>query len=250
MTEIEITNLSKNFQYTEKDQNKIFEVYNDFNLTINKHEFVSIVGPSGCGKSTLLQMIAGLEKNYKGDIKCATNLNNKNLGYMFQTPRLMPWLTVLENLKICASEESIKNNSPQKYLDKFQLSDFSNTYPNRLSGGMRRKVSIARTFINDHDLILLDEPFTSINLPVANALREDFILKAKESNVTLILVTHDLKEAIMFADKIVFLSPRPAKIIHQHQIAIERPRKLDGDGVMKEYNSILSNFPNILEGKI
>ena len=157
---------------------------------------------------------------------------------------------MLENLKICASEESIKNNSPQKYLDKFQLSDFSNTYPNRLSGGMRRKVSIARTFINDPDLILLDEPFTSINLPVANALREDFILKAKESNVTLILVTHDLKEAIMFADKIVFLSPRPAKIIHQHQIAIERPRKLDGDGVMKEYNSILSNFPNILEGKI
>ena len=115
---------------------------------------------------------------------------------------------------------------------------------------MRRKVSIARTFINDPDLILLDEPFTSIDLPVANALREDFILKAKESNVTLILVTHDLKEAIMFADKIVFLSPRPAKIIHQHQIAIERPIKLDGDGVMKEYNSILSNFPNILEGKI
>ena len=84
MTEIEITNLNKNFQYTDKDQNKIFEVYNDFNLTINKHEFVSIVGPSGCGKSTLLQMIAGLEKNYKGEIKCATNLNNKNLGYMFQ----------------------------------------------------------------------------------------------------------------------------------------------------------------------
>ena len=249
MIEIDIINLNKNYAYSKKDENKTFEVYNDFNLSINKHEFVSIVGPSGCGKSTLLQMIAGLEKNYTGKINCSTNLDNKNLGYMFQTPRLMPWLTVLDNLMICASKRSIDKRSPQKFLEKFKLTDFSNVYPNRLSGGMRRKVSIARTFINNPELILLDEPFTSIDQPVANALREDFILNAKESKVTLILVTHDLKEAIMFADRIIFLSPRPSKIIYEHQIKLSRPRKLEDTHVFDEYQKIMAKFPIILEGR-
>jgi len=206
----------------------------DIQITIKKGEHIALIGPSGCGKTTLLNILAGLDDEYA----CAQIIDNK-LGYIFQENRLLPWLTVQENILLVAPEQT---DFCDVLLKQLGLENVSSAYPEQLSGGMQKRVSIARAFIVKPDFLLLDEPFVSLDEPTANACRNELNSLALLHHTTVILVTHDIEEALAFADKIYFLSPKPATIIHTLNLSQleKRPTK----------QILLEQYPNILSGYI
>ena len=154
------------------NQSKI-KVLKNINIEIKSKEFVCIVGPSGCGKTTLMNMIGGLIKTENQIIQFNNNkLFDEKFGYVFQTSRLLPWLTVKENVELVCDKKSLDNNNVDEILESFGLKDFINYYPKSISGGMRRRVSLARAFINNPKVLLMDEPFVSLDQPTAENLYE------------------------------------------------------------------------------
>lgn len=182
-------------------------VLENITLSISKGEKIAFLGPSGCGKTTLLRIIAGLEK-FDGEME----KNFKNIGYVFQEPRLIPWKTIYQNLKFI-SDDIEKIN---KVLKDLKLYEFRDYYPINLSGGMKQRVNLARAFLVEPELLLLDEPFSSLDIHIKWNLIKDLNEQVKEKGISTILVTHDLKEALMFAQKIYILSNRPAKIVKEY----------------------------------
>ncbi|MBB6062311.1 NitT/TauT family transport system ATP-binding protein [Thermosipho japonicus] len=193
---LKLENVSKNF-------GKLC-IFKNINLSISKGEKVALLGPSGCGKTTLLRIIAGLE-NVEGKIE----KNFDKIGYIFQEPRLIPWKTIYENLKF-VSEDSKKIDNILKSLKLYEFKDY---YPIKLSGGMKQRVNLARALLIKPDLLLLDEPFSSLDIHIKWDLIKDLNTQIDKNHITTILVTHDLKEALMLSDKIYVLSNRPTKII-------------------------------------
>ena len=218
-----------------KIQNKTKEniIFKNFNIDINHGQFISIFGPSGCGKTTLLNIISGLDKNFDGFINIKKDdFFKKKISYMFQSPRLFPWLTAIENIKIPIKKKKNCEKIANDLLKKVGLEKFKNEYPNRLSGGMQRRISLARAFISDPNILLLDEPFVSIDKKISNSLRELLIKLWKKNKPTIIFVTHDLDEAIELADRIFFLSNLPSKVMLDYEINLKRPRKLDNKKII------------------
>ncbi|WP_126993742.1 ATP-binding cassette domain-containing protein [Thermosipho globiformans] len=195
---LKLENVSKNFR-------KLC-IFKNINLSISKGEKVALLGPSGCGKTTLLRIIAGLE-NADGKIE----KNFDKIGYIFQEPRLIPWKTIYENLKF-VSEDSKKIDNILKSLKLYEFKDY---YPIKLSGGMKQRVNLARALLIKPELLLLDEPFSSLDIHIKWNLIKDLNTQIDKNHITTILVTHDLKEALMLSDKIYVLSNRPAKIIKE-----------------------------------
>lgn len=193
---LKLENVSKNF-------GKLC-IFKNINLSISKEEKVALLGPSGCGKTTLLRIIAGLE-----DAEGKIEKNFDKIGYIFQEPRLIPWKTVYENLKF-VSEDSKKIDNILKSLKLYEFKDY---YPIKLSGGMKQRANLARALLVEPDLLLLDEPFSSLDIHIKWNLIKDLNTQIDKNHITTILVTHDLKEALMLSDKIYVLSNRPAKII-------------------------------------
>ena len=224
----------------------------DFQLIIPKAQFCSIVGPSGCGKTTLLNLIAGIDKSLKGTINLEKNKNIKDikLAYMFQTPRLLPWLNVLENVEVVLNKEQRKSDRARDILKIMGLEKFLNYFPQKLSGGMQRRVALARSFASQPELFILDEPFVSLDEPAANLLREMLLNLWEKEPTTILFVTHDLKEAIYLSDRIVFLSKSPTKVLSEKKILINRPRDYNSLDIEKVKNNILSNNNLILQGEI
>ena len=218
-----------------KIQNKTKEniIFKNFNIDINHGQFISIFGPSGCGKTTLLNIISGLDKNFDGFINIKKDdFFKKKISYMFQSPRLFPWLTAIENIKFPIKKKKNCEKIANDLLKKVGLEKFKNEYPNRLSGGMQRRISLARAFISDPNILLLDEPFVSIDKKISNSLRELLIKLWKKKKPTIIFVTHDLDEAIELADRIFFLSNLPSKVMLDYEINLKRPRKLDNKKII------------------
>ena len=151
---------------------------------------------------------------------------------MFQSPRLFPWLTAIENIKFPIKKKKNCEKVANEILKKVGLEKFKNEYPNRLSGGMQRRISLARAFISDPNILLLDEPFVSIDKKISNSLRELLIKLWKKNKPTIIFVTHDLDEAIELADRIFFLSNLPSKVMLDYEINLKRPRKLDNKKII------------------
>ncbi|MDD1796244.1 ABC transporter ATP-binding protein [Enterovibrio sp. ZSDZ42] len=217
---------------------------------IKSGKITAIVGPSGCGKSTLLNMIAGLEPSHAHDIQfSSTNANKPKVGYIFQTPRLMPWLTAKENLALVCGKD---NPAIKATLDAMGILDKQDAYPAELSGGMQKRVSIARAFVYNPDLLLLDEPFTSLDAPTADQLRRQLLALWAKNQSTMVFVTHDLREAISLADEIWFLSRSPTSVIHSLHIdqPIERfitsPHgRVQIDTITE---SLLHQHPHLLSG--
>lgn len=200
-------------------------------ITVHKGEFVSIIGPSGCGKTTLFNIISGIEKETSGTIKIngrATHKRDGKFGYMLQEPLLLPWRTVEENIILGLDVKSISRTSAiqraRALLEKFKLSDFAKFYPDSLSGGMQQRVALLRTVLFHDDFLILDEPFGSLDALTrlsAELWLMDVFMKLKP---TIILVTHDVREAILMSDTIFILSHRPAKVLQKIKITIPRPR--------------------------
>ena len=151
---------------------------------------------------------------------------------MFQSPRLFPWLTAIENIKFPIKKKKNCEKIANDLLKKVGLEKFKNEYPNRLSGGMQRRISLARAFISDPNILLLDEPFVSIDKKISNSLRGLLIKLWKKNKPTIIFVTHDLDEAIELADRIFFLSNLPSKVMLDYEINLKRPRKLDNKKII------------------
>lgn len=214
----------------------------DLTTSIKKGEFVSIIGPSGCGKTTLLNMIAEVDKNFQGEILKEEN----SLSFMFQDDRLLPWLSIKENLLLVSKTKDLKEI--QNLLALTHLEEVLEKYPKSLSGGMKRRVSLARAFINSPKLILLDEPFISLDYPTATTLKKEFVNLSKTFSPTTILVTHDLSEAIALSDRIIFLKSEPTEIILDYQNS--NKQSFNTEKVDEIKNAILQKHPKILEGVV
>lgn len=223
----------------EKNFNEI-KILENINITLEEAEFLSIIGPSGCGKTTLLNIVSSLDKNFKGEV----NINSSNIGFVFQDHRLIPWLTIKENLLIISKNKKL--DEIVELLKLVSLEDVLDLYPKDLSGGMARRISFVRAFINKPKVIFLDEPFISLDYPTATSLKKDFLELCKRFNTTVILVTHDLSEAIYLSHRIIFFSKNPATQILEYKNSNNQQFNLKKIDELK--NEILETYPHILEG--
>lgn len=185
-------------------------------FNIDKGEFVSIVGPSGCGKTSILSIISGLLTPTSGTFEINEKSNENFIGYMFQRDNLLEWRTVQENICLGLELQKKKTKENLNYVDnllkKYNLWDFKNKYPRQLSGGMRQRVALIRTLALKPSILLLDEAFSALDYQTRLNVCDDVYSIIKEENLTAILVTHDISEAISLSDKIIILSKRPAKV--------------------------------------
>jgi NitT/TauT family transport system ATP-binding protein len=209
-------------------------VLNGLTFEVYEKDFVSIIGPSGCGKSTIFNIIAGLLEADSGDLiyrgQKVKSLRGK-VGYMMQKDLLFPWLSVLDNvllgLKVRGVDPKESHNTAREYLSRFGLSGFEKAYPQTLSGGMRQRVALIRTLVMDPEILLLDEPFSALDYQTRLYL-EGFLLDAVATfEKTVILVTHDIDEAVALSKRVVALSGRPTSVKNIHQIEIERSSPID-----------------------
>lgn len=228
-------------------------VSDDVNLNVREGEFISIVGPSGCGKSTLLRIIAGLDKATSGTVQNRgreiTGIS-KNIGMIFQEPRLFPWLTIRDNVSFCFSiyqkrkDKKRINELVDYYLQLVELSDFAEAYPNQLSGGMKQRASIARTLIENPEILLLDEPFSALDAFTRMSMQKELLKIWETEKKTMILVTHDIDEAIFLSDRVVVLSERPSTIQRIIEIRQKRPRDRSSYDFLEVRRQIMCEFFN------
>lgn len=187
------------------------DVLDDISFSVEQGEIVAIVGPSGAGKSTLLNIISSLLEPTSGEVKV-----NGEIGYMFQKDHLFNWRTVWKNLLIgleIKKDKDVKNEIRiRQLLEKYGLIDFIDSYPNELSGGMRQRIALIRTLATNPSVLLLDEPFSALDYQTRINVSDDIYQMIKDSNVSAILVTHDISEAIAMADRVIVLSRRPATL--------------------------------------
>lgn len=197
---IDIKNLSKSFV---KNENIIHE----FNLKLERNGITCLLGPSGCGKTTLLRLIAGLAKSDGGSIDGVQNIS---FGYVFQEDRLLPWLSVKENIEWILKKDS--DVDIDFYLKMLEIENAKNLYPKALSGGMKQRVSIARAFAFDADIILMDEPFKSLDYELKMTLMNSIIKLNQYEKKTIIIVTHDVQVAAFLGDNIILLKGNPLRV--------------------------------------
>jgi ABC-type nitrate/sulfonate/bicarbonate transport system ATPase subunit len=209
----------------------------DVSLDIREGEFVSLIGPSGCGKSTLLNILVGLENPTRGVVLLDGKENTfrtGRIGYMPQRDLLMPWRSILDNvilgLEIAGTARETARSRASEMFKIFGLAGFEKHYPGELSGGMRQRAAMMRTFLADRDVNLLDEPFGRLDSLTRTALQEWLQSYCENSSKTVLLITHDIDEAIFLSDRIFVMSRRPGTIVRKVDVGIDRPRKY-GDAI-------------------
>ncbi|MCO6453572.1 MAG: ABC transporter ATP-binding protein [Caldilineales bacterium] len=194
--------------------------------------FICIVGPSGCGKSTLLRLIAGLTSPTIGsiDFDDVTPGDRLRSGMVFQEQGLFPWLTIIDNVAFGLEAQGInqreRHQRAMAFLQKVGLEGFSHNYPHQLSGGMRQRAAIARAFLADPDILLMDEPLAALDAQTRLILQEELLNIWKEQRKTVVYVTHDIEEAILLGDRVLVMTGRPGRIRADITIPLERPRTL------------------------
>ena len=239
---VEIKHLTKNFT----DKEKTVKALDDINLEIKEGSFVSIIGGSGCGKSTMLRIIGGLETEYDGEVLVGgenVTAPSRDKGFIFQDHRLLPWLTVKENIRFSLPDSQKKNDELIKeYLSLVGLSNFENAYPKQLSGGMSQRVSIARALANKPKILLLDEPFGALDAITKVNLQEELLKIWKKENITMIIVTHDIDEAVYLGQKVVVMTPRPGRIKDIHTVNLGTVRVRTGELFTAARDEIYKEF--------
>lgn len=208
-------------------------------------QFLCITGPSGCGKTTLLHLLAGLDLNFEGSIVWKPGIPAPlRTGYVFQEPRLLPWRTVLQNIELVLGPEP-NRETIETLLHTMGLEPVSQQYPQKLSLGMCRRVALARAFAIEPDLLLMDEPFVSLDAPTARRIRNLLIEVWRQRPHTVIFVTHDLREAITLGDRLLFLSAAPSRIIGDIPVPIPRGERGDEEAVETFRRQLLGDYPEI-----
>ncbi|MBU2512401.1 ABC transporter ATP-binding protein [bacterium] len=224
---LKIDHLQKEF----KDASNRLHAVNDISFSVSTGEFLCIVGPSGCGKTTILQLMAGLLQGSGGSIVLSGKRlrgPHRDISVVFQKPNLMPWRTVLQNiilpLQIYGVPKEEALHTGRQYLEKVGLSDFAATYPKALSGGMEQRVAVARALVQKPRILLLDEPFGALDSFTREQLNLELLRLWRDQNITAIMVTHNIREAVLLADRVLVLTPRPATIFKEIPIDLPRPR--------------------------
>jgi len=250
---LEIKALNKQYQV----RGESLSVLEDISLSIKPGEFVSVVGSSGCGKSTLLKLIIGLEDDYQGELLLDGNRivgTSLERGIVFQEHRLFPWLTVEQNIGIgllnntkLTDEE--KRKSIQEHIELVGLTDFANAYPYQLSGGMSQRVAIARALVNRPEVLLLDEPFGALDAFTRAYLQQELQRIWEKEGITMILVTHDVEEAVYLGDRVVVMQPRPGRIKRIVDVPLPRERNRASAAFASIKEEVLNEFSNTAESK-
>ena len=230
-------------------------VLDRIDLSIDSGEFVSIVGASGCGKSTLLRLIAGLDGDYEGEIDfggervITTDLSR---GIVFQDHRLFPWLDVEQNVAVALRNaplsKSEKARAVAEHVALVGLKGYERHYPHQLSGGMAQRVAIARGLVNRLRLLLLDEPFGALDALTRSRLQLELQRIWEHERITMVLVTHDVEEAVLLSDRIVVMQARPGRIGEVVEVGLPRPRKVGDAGITRVRDGIVAEFFTSEEG--
>ncbi|MDI1229714.1 MAG: ATP-binding cassette domain-containing protein [Methylobacter sp.] len=216
----------------------------DLKLSLTSEEFICLVGPSGCGKTTLLNIIAGLDNDYEGDILVGQQHTSPKIGYVFQNPRLLPWRTVRENIELAVDKHQAREVI-DAMLEAMQLTASQHSYPEHLSLGMSRRVAIIRAFAVDPEVLLMDEPFVSLDAPTARQVRELLLNLWQQRPHTILFVTHDLREAIALADRLIFLSAAPMQVVSEIVVPIPRSERGNELAIESFRQQLLKNHPEI-----
>lgn len=244
MKALEINNLS--FRY--RDSDKV--IINNLSFGINKNEFVTIIAPSGTGKSTLFRLILGLLEPQNGTIHIKNEDNKKIIGYMPQRDSLMPWRNILDNTSIGLELNGCKKKEARKiagsYFEGFGLKGTEKAYPHELSGGMRQRASFLRAIVNKPSLLLLDEPFSSLDALTRRKMQKWLLeLFQKEKN-TVFMITHDIDEALLLSDRILIAEKLPYSRLRSIEVNIKRPRTYETT-LIDEFIDFKKNILNILD---
>ncbi len=229
---LEIKNINKIF--TGDNRNEDLSVLSDIDYNIKDGEFTSVIGPSGCGKTTLLRIIAGLDHATTGEVvldKRKITGSDNSIGFVFQEYALFSWRTTLKNIEFGLEVKGVSRKDRKElameYIESFGLSGFENKFPKELSGGMKQRVAIARTLINNPRVVLMDEPFGALDSQTRNSLQEFLVDLWRERKETIVFVTHNIDEAVFLSDRIMVLSKRPGKIIKIFDVNEYCPRPRD-----------------------
>ncbi|MGO4103966.1 ABC transporter ATP-binding protein [Leifsonia sp. YAF41] len=257
-TGVQVTNVSKSFGPAGAKT----LVLDDVTLSINAGEFVSVIGPSGCGKSTLLKVIAGLSDADEGTVtidgktvKSATK--GKMIGLVPQSPALLPWRTVLENVTLPITVNPKANagrtlRDPKEILESFGLGHAINKYPSQLSGGMQQRAAIARAFVFDPSVLLMDEPFSALDEMNRDQQRIGLLDFWQTNRKTVLFVTHSVPEAIMLSDRIIVMAAHPGRIAEVIDVNLPRPRDADvyaTDEFRDLEGAVRSSLQSVMEKK-
>ena len=241
MSELVFDNISKEF--VAADSQRLTHALKNVSFVIEEGEFISIVGPSGCGKSTILRLIAGLIEPTSGHI----SLNGKevvgtdsNRGMVFQKPTLFPWLTVEENVAFSGKvKKKVDYKKVDELLEKVGLLEFKDAYPHHLSGGMAQRVALIRTMINQPKVFLLDEPLGALDAFTRMNMQDELIKLWQENNTMMIMVTHDIDEAIYMSNRVIVMKPRPGEIREIVEIDMDYKRDRTSEKFTEYRNHIL-----------
>lgn len=248
---LSLRGVRKHFRYRD-DQ---LLVLDGIDLDIRAGEFVAIIGASGCGKSTLLRLIAGLDQDYGGEIRhdgrriAGTSLER---GLVFQDHRLFPWLTVAQNIALAFANTTVpkaeRARRVHEEIDKVGLSGFADAYPAQLSGGMSQRAAIARALVVRPQLLLLDEPLGALDALTRLKMQQELRRLWQEEGITMLMVTHDIDEAVYLADRIVVLDARPGRIRRIEHVALPQPRDRSAAGFIAVRDRLLGDFHALPEG--
>lgn len=225
-----------------------FQALSDINFELRRGEFVSIIGQSGCGKTTLLRLVAGLDRPENGKIL----LNGRRvkgpdsrLGYVFQQGGLFDWLTVKQNIAVGLKARHVYKQQKDRigeFIHMVGLDGFEGSYPHQISGGMAQRVAIARSLINDPEILLLDEPMGALDSFTRADIQDNLLEIRKNNNTTMLLVTHDIDEALYLSDRIIIMTPRPGRISQIIPVNLPHPRERGGPEFIELRREIMDTF--------
>lgn len=226
----------------------------DVSLSVRPGEFISIVGPSGCGKSTLLRIVMGLTRQTSGRVTFgASDESHRNqLGMVFQQPLLLPWRTVRKNLMISPDlhglHDSATLDKAEAMLAMLGLEEFGDRYPNELSGGMQQRVGIGRALMHDPRILLMDEPFGALDAMTRDQMGLDLLKIWERDRKTVLFVTHSIPEAVLLADRVVVMTPRPGRLADVIEVGLPRPRRLENINT-PEFGEIVMQIRKLLDSE-
>jgi NitT/TauT family transport system ATP-binding protein len=225
---IELVNVTRRFLAPD---GKSLTAIRDFTMTVKRGEFVAVVGPTGCGKSTTLNLVTGLFKPSVGEVRVMggpVSGIDPRIGFVFQTDALFPWKSVIDNVMagplFRGRSHTQARAAATDWLARVGLSGFPNHYPHQLSGGMRKRVALAQTFINEPQILLMDEPFSALDVQTRVLMHEELLQLWSSARASVVFVTHDLEEAIALADKVYVLTAGPATVKSIYDVDLPRPR--------------------------
>lgn len=242
---ITIKNVSR--IYNDANDNEVTALEN-VNINIKPGEFISFIGPSGCGKTTLMRLIAGLDKSEDGELYLDGEKiegTNYERGYVFQQANLFPWANIEDNISAGLKARKIYKENKKEvehYIEIAGLKGFERSYPHQISGGMAQRASLVRGLINKPKVLLLDEPLGALDSFTRFTLQDKLIELWQERETTMVLVTHDVDEAVYLSDSIVIMSPRPGKVEEVVQVKLKRPRNRTSEEFFKIRNDILEKL--------